>query len=96
MLRHQGDVLAVQQKIAGIRDKAARDGIEQRGLARAVRADDGDEIPRQGVQGHIVQRLFFVGRAGAEYLGNVPQFQHYTRLLPCCIRRLKSGYCRLR
>ena len=44
MLACKGNVLAIQQNTALVHIKAACDGVEKRGLARAVRADNGDEI----------------------------------------------------
>ena len=35
----------------------AGDGVEQRGLAGAVQADDGDELALAHVQRHVLQRL---------------------------------------
>ena len=59
----------------GIRDPLrgvdAGDDIEQRRLAGAVGADDGDEIPGVDVQVDIVERLYLVNGAGAELLGNL-------------------------
>ena len=46
MLCHEGDILPVQADAAFVHIKAPGNRVEQRGLAGAVRADDGDKIRR--------------------------------------------------
>jgi hypothetical protein len=45
VLAHRGDLLAVDEDAAGGRRVEPGDEAEQRGLARARGADDGDELP---------------------------------------------------
>ena len=51
MHRQRGDVLAEEADAAGRRQEIAGDGVEQRGLARAVGADD--RAPLAGCDPHV-------------------------------------------
>ena len=45
------DVLAVKLNLAAVREKLPEMALKRRGFARAVCADDGDEIALCGVEG---------------------------------------------
>ena len=51
-----GDILAAKAHVPGIRRVEPRDGVEQRGLACAVRADDGKNAPRRNLEADAVER----------------------------------------
>ena len=51
VLRAEGHVLAVQEDFPGVCQEAAGDGVEQGRFARAVGADDGDEVAGRGRRG---------------------------------------------
>ena len=78
VLGHEGDVLARERNAALVGIKAARDGVEERRLACAVRADDGDEVALVQMQGKGRKRLFLIHRAGVEGLGEILNVQHLT------------------
>ena len=52
-----GDVAAEQQHLARARRKYAGDQVEQRGLAGAVRADDGLAVARHDLERHVTHRM---------------------------------------
>ena len=54
VLRRKGDVLSAQQNAALVGDKAAGDGIEQGGFARAVGAHDGGKVSGLHLQAHPI------------------------------------------
>ena len=62
--RQRGDVLSVEHDAAGVRDDLAGELADQRGLAGAVRADDGLQLAR-----HHVERDIVGGDHAAEALG---------------------------
>lgn len=78
IVREPGDVLPVQGHSSGIRLEGSRNGVEHGGLACAVGAQDGDEIPGSQVEAQIVQRPFFVDGARGKGDGDVVQCQHFT------------------
>src|SRR5882724_3562040 len=53
---HPRDVAAVEEDAALVRGVEARDDIEEGGLARAVRADDADDLARGGAQRDFTDR----------------------------------------
>jgi hypothetical protein len=53
---HAADVLAVERDLALARLEQARDRAERGGLARAVRADEGDDLALLDVEVDAVQR----------------------------------------
>ena len=55
----------------------ARDGVHQGGFARAVAADDGDEVACVEVKAHVVQGQLLGDGAGVEGLGDVLDVEHY-------------------
>jgi hypothetical protein len=66
------EVLALDEQRAGGRRGQAAEDIEERGLARARRANDGDELARLDVEGDVAQGfdLELAGAIGlAEVLG---------------------------
>ena len=83
----EGDILAIEDDIAGVGDEAAGNRAEERRLSRAVRADDGDEVARADVQRHIVKRELCVLGAGVEGFGDVGESQHVTPSLRDCAPR---------
>ena len=54
--RHREQVLPVVGDLAADRRNDAGDGLEQRGLAGAVRADHGDELAALDLERHAAQR----------------------------------------
>ena len=82
MLRQTGDVYPVDGNGARTHQPGARDGIEQRGFARAVSADHADEVSVSQGEGNAVQRGFLVDGTGIKGLAQVDDFKHGSRL-PC-------------
>ena len=78
VLTCKGNVLAIQQDASLVHIKAARDGVEERGLARAVRADNGDEIALVEMERQIGNGALFVHRSNVEGLGDVLNVQHIS------------------
>ena len=78
MLACKGNVLAIQQNTALVHIKATCDGVEKRGLARAVRADNGDEITLVQMERQIGNGALFVHRSDVEGLGDVLNVQHIS------------------
>src|SRR5690606_23058723 len=66
------DIGALDLDAAGINGQVARDGIQKRGLAGAIGADDGDELAARNFQRQAAQRAGFDGRTGIE--GNFEVF----------------------
>ena len=80
IVRQAGDVLTVQTNVAAVYRERTGNGVEQGGFARAVGAENGDEIAFFQVQTQVCQCLFLVDGAGVEGFGNVGNFQHLTSL----------------
>ena len=78
-IRQEGDVLTVQRDRAGIGDELTGDGVEKRGFARAVGADDCGEIPLRQMEIHPLQRHLLIDGAGIEGLTDIFQFKHGGR-----------------
>ena len=87
VLRRKGDVLPAQQNAALVGDKAAGDGVEQGGFARAVGAHDGGKISGLHLQAYPIQRHLFVDGAGVKGLVQVVQLQHFHVTVPPCWSR---------
>ena len=68
IFRQERHILSVQDNAALVYIEHARNSVEQRGFARAVSADDGDEISGGQCEGKILHSLFFIDRARAEGL----------------------------
>ena len=81
MLCHEGDILPVQADAAFVHIKASGNRVEQRGLAGAVRADNGDKIRRFQVQGKTMERRLLIHRSRIKCLGNILNRKH-TSVLP--------------
>ena len=77
---------AVDDDLAGVDKERAGGGVEHRGLARAVAADDGDEVAVVQRQTQAVQRGLGVDGAGVEGLIKFLEFKHGR-----CLRSLRSG-----
>ncbi len=71
----RGDILAIEEEASAIRRHFAGDEVDERGLARAVRPDQADDLPL--ADGHVGR----VHRGdAAKPLGNRPGFEdgrHY-------------------
>ena len=80
------DVGAVDDDLAGVDKERAGGGVEHRGLARAVAADDGDEVAVVQRQTQAVQRGLGVDGAGVKGLIKFLEFKHGR-----CLRSLRSG-----
>jgi len=80
------DVGAVDDDLAGVDKERAGGGVEHRGLARAVAADDGDEVAVVQRQTQAVQRGLGVDGARVEGLIKFLEFKHGR-----CLRSLRSG-----
>ena len=78
MLRQHRDILALEENAAGIGEERATDRAEERRFARAVRADDRDEITVCHGERQIVEGGLGVLGAGVERFGDVLQFQHLS------------------
>ena len=76
VFRQGGDILAVEQDLPAVHRPHAGHGVEERGFARAVAADDGDEIAVVKVQIQVDERLLLVDRAGIEGLGDADEVKH--------------------
>ena len=87
VLRRKGHVLPAQQNAALVGDKAAGDGVEQGGFARAVGTHDGGKISGFHLQAHPIQRHLFVDGAGVKGLVQVVQLQHFHFTVPPCWSR---------
>ena len=87
VLRRKGDVLSAQQNAALVGDKAAGDGVEQGGFARAIGAHDGGKISGLHLQAYAVQCHLFVDGAGVKGLVQVVQLQHFHVTVPPCWSR---------
>ena len=81
ILRQAGDILPADGDAAAVHGEGAGDGVQQRGFARAVAADDGDEVALVQVEGQVVQSRPGVDGARMEGLGDVFQIKHW-RCLP--------------
>ena len=55
--RHLGDVAALEEQLARGRVVEPRDQVEDRGLAGAVGADDGEDLALFDAEAHAVDRL---------------------------------------
>ena len=81
VVRHIGDVLAVQHHGAGIRPEGACNGPEQRGFSRAVGAQHCDKISGLQMQIDAAQGLFLIDRAWGKGFLNIRKGQHLIPLL---------------
>ena len=81
VVRHKGDVLPVQRNGAGVGDELARNGVEHRGFARAVGADDRSKVAILQVKVDLLQGQLFVDGAGVKGLADIFQFKHGGHLL---------------
>ena len=80
MLWQSGQTKAVEANEARIHRIHTRNQVERGGLARAVAADDRDEIAVFQRQVETVDRTLFVDRARVERLIDALQFKHCPRL----------------
>ena len=87
VVRHKRDVLVIQRDGTSIRDELACNGVEHRGLACAVGADDGGKVAVFQIQVDLLQSQLFVDGAGVKGFADVFQFKHGGHLLS----RLGSG-----
>ena len=76
VLGQVGDVDAVDGDGAGIHRPHPGHGIEQGGLAGAVAADDGDEIPVGQGEGDPVEGPLLIDGAGVKGLVDLFEFKH--------------------
>src|SRR5262249_777595 len=53
---HPADVAAVEADPASVGRVEARDHVEERGLARAVRPDDAEDLAWRRTEGHVLHR----------------------------------------
>ena len=77
--RQERDVPPVERDGTGIDIEHTGDGIEERALAGAVRADDGGKLPVGQPEREIRQGALLVDGAGVERLGNMGNFKHRSR-----------------
>ena len=66
VLGGQRDIRTVQRDFAGVGDEASGNRAEERRLACAVCADNGDEVARADMERDIVERKLCVLGAGIE------------------------------
>ena len=76
VLRHMGQVHAVDGDGAGVHRPYAGHGVEKGGFACAVAADDGAEISVIQRQADAPQSLLFIDRSGVEGLPNILDLKH--------------------
>src|SRR5690606_35332912 len=76
-----GHVHAVQDDAALIGQMPPGDEVEQRRLAGAVAADDGNELPRLHRQAHVVHGHFSAAAAHGKPLGQIFHRQHGHQVL---------------
>jgi hypothetical protein len=76
VLRQMGHVHPAHGDGALVHRPHPGDGVEEGGLARAVAADDGDEVPLVQVERHPIQGGFFVHGAGVEGLIDIFHVKH--------------------
>ena len=79
VLRQAGHILPADGDGAAVHRVDARHQIEQGGLARAVAADDGGEVPFVEGEGDTVHGPLLVDGAGVEGLINFVHFKHGER-----------------
>ena len=88
--RMAGDVAAVEEHLAVVGPQEARDQREQRGLARAVGADQGGERAARHTEGHVLHRA--QPAEGDRQLAHLEQrLSHDVPLATSCA---PSGRCR--
>ena len=78
--RQAGNILPADGNAAAVHGKSPGDGVEQGGFARAVAADNGDEVPLVEMEGEVVQSRPGVDGTRVEGLGDVFQIKH-----GCCL-----------
>ena len=76
VLREPGHVRPADGDGAGVHRPHPRHRVEQGGLARAVSADDGHEVPVLQGEGHPVEGRLLVDGAGVEGLADVFNVKH--------------------
>ena len=79
-VRQEGDVPAVQHDRAGVGDELARNGVEQRGLARAVGADNRRKVAVVQMQVHVFEGDLLIDSARIERFADVFQIKHVGHL----------------
>ena len=80
VFRQMLQVIAVQDDFALVHVEGAGNRAKQRGFARAVGTQDGDEIIILQRQGHIAQGGMLIHRALGEGFGHMAEFKHALRL----------------
>ena len=80
-LRQAADILPADGDAAAVHGKRPGDGVQQGGFARAVAADDGDEVPLLQMEAEVVEGRPGVDSARMEGFGDVFQIKH-GRFLP--------------
>ncbi|GEM_PF-4533679 len=83
------DVHAIDVDPARIHGQVARHGVQKRGLAGAVGADDSHELARRNIQRHAAQCAGFDGRAGVESNFEIFSGQHFST--PLCSRSTRAA-----
>ena len=66
MLGGQRDIRTVQRDVSGVGDEASGNRAEERRLACAVCADNGDEVARTHMKGNVIERELCILGAGIE------------------------------
>ena len=89
----EGHVFPAQNDAALVGIEHPADGVEQGGLARAVRAHHRGKIPGGQVERHLVQGPLLVHRAGVKGLGYSLQLQH-TLAPPLFFLAASFCFCR--
>ena len=74
--RQERDVPPVEPEDAVIDIEHTGDGVEERALARAVRADDGGKFSVGERERQVAQGALFVHRSGVECLADVGKLKH--------------------
>ena len=80
VVRKEGKIDAVERDKAAVHEKGAGNGVEQRGFARAVGADDRGKFPIGQRETQILNGFLLVDGSGVERFGNVADFKHRQSL----------------
>ena len=86
IIRETGNVVPVDDDGAAVYGPHARNGVQQRGLARAVAADHRDKVALLEMKIDARKRPALVDRAGVERFVYVVDVQHHVPLASFCPR----------
>ena len=93
VLRKVRHVRTVDDDLAGVDEERAGGGVEHRRLARAVAADDGDEIAVVERDAQAAEGGLCVDRAGIKGLVEILEFKHSGCPLSACSAPCGGTFC---